>query len=343
MNVLLSKKKFNQYQKDISICRNKGGELASKCVEDISLQYLRDIPGMKNMVYPWINYDWNYDIYVDNKYNKSKTGATPKGTMSALFKNPIAMKKLLDGFTFNANPSNNSKAGTDDLNQCNGDKHCELINNIRKKYLLQTKPYDDEFFNKKLDGEMSSSYFIKTGTCPKPKLTKKQCKEKGYSWIENPLYTKTPSFLRPDTFKEGVCYKNKYGYIKNNSGLEIKIPKINSKFVNKDAQNISNKGINLINDNIKKFKGALPSFTNDILSLSPNNIYKVLKGEDNNYLTNMKCETFINCCDRDYLDDMDSFCNYKKIIGITNEQYFIMYLSLSIFIMLLIIIIKFKY
>ena len=51
MEALLNKTELNNYLKEINKCKNEGGELASKCVEDVSLQYLRNIPGMKDMVY----------------------------------------------------------------------------------------------------------------------------------------------------------------------------------------------------------------------------------------------------------------------------------------------------
>jgi hypothetical protein len=319
MEKLISKKKIKQFRNEIDKCKKEGGQLASDCVEKTSLKYLREVPGMKDMVYPWINYDWSYDTYIDNNYNKKKTGATDAGTFKALFKNPIAMEKILSGFTISSNPNNKSKAGQSDIPNCNGNKGCQLLNSIRKSYLDQKQPYKDPFFNKKLDGEMSSSYFIKTGTCPISNLSKQQCIDKGYDWVSNPLYDNTPSFLRPKHFLPGSCFKSKYSYIKNNSGFDFKIPK-NKK---------NSKTIDTLNNNLKKFKGIIPSFTNDLLSLSPGNIYDVLKGRDNSFITNMKCN--------------ESFCNYKKIIGVTNEEYIFIFITIFLFIFFIVIFIHFLF
>jgi hypothetical protein len=305
MELLLNKQQYQNYLKQLKQCRDKGGEKGAECAERTTLQYLRQVPGMKDRVYPWLNYDWEYDIYTDNQYNKNKTGATSAGTFSALFKNPIAFKKLINGFLFDANPNKKSKAGVSDIPKCYGDKGCQMLNQIRKTYTNQSIPYPDPFFEKKLDGEMSSSYYIQTGTCPRLTLNKNECLNKGYQWKENPLYKMTPSFLRPPSFLDGSCYQPRYSYIKNQSGIQLEIPKSKNKK--------TNLGIDEINKNLHKMKGILPSFTNDILSLSPNNIYNAVNQEETPYIVNMKCP--------------EHFCNYSQEYIISGKLKFIILFS----------------
>lgn len=323
MDKLLDKSILSNYKKDLNKCKKIGGQYGSDCAEQTTLKYLRKTPGMDSQVYPWINYDWGYDVFVDNNYNKNKTGTTPKGNFSALFKNPIALLKLTNGFTLNANPNSKSKSGKSDLINCQGNKGCETLNNIRKSYLSQKPPYPDKFFKKKLDGEYSSSYFIKTGTCLR-NLDKNKCLEKGYNWIPNPLFKTTPAFLRPDTFKEGSCYQHKYGFLKNKSGFNVKIPKTKNKS--------TNKGIEIINKNMAKFKGALPSFMSDIASLSPDNLYRLMKGESVDDLENMKC-----------FPEKEPFCNYVRSWAITNEEYIMIGIFFIILFMILLMVLKKKY
>ena len=300
MDTLLNKKVFKKYLKEMDNCRD-AGQKGSDCVEIVHLKYLREIPGFKNLVYPWKNYDWNYQGYIDNNYNSNKTGATQRGTFSALFKNPKALTTLLKGFTINSNPDTNSKSNNSDQPKCK-DKGCNIIKSIKDGYNQQTPPYPDKFFNKNLSGENSSSYFIKTGSEPKTDLNKKKCLEKGYTWQENPLFKTTPAFLRPASFKEGTCFKNKYAFIKNKSGIQ----------------------------GLKTFKGEIPSFIGDLLSLSPINIYKIIKGDDAIDFENM--ESFQNYT--------SNGCNFNKTLGITNFYYGIL---LLIFIIWLMIIIMYFY
>ena len=327
MDKFLDKSLIKKFQKELDKCKKMGGQYGSDCAQQVILKYLRKSPGLKDQVYPWINYDWSYDVFIDNNYNHNKTGATPKGDFKALFKNPAALFKLTKGFTLDPNPNNKSKPGKSDLVNCDGNKGCETLNDIKRSYLSQKPPYPDKFFNKKLDGEYSSSYFMKTGTCLR-NLDKKMCLQKGYNWVPNPLYEMTPAFLRPDTFKPGSCYQNKYGFLKNKSGFNIKLPKTGNKS--------SDKGIDIINKNMSKFKGALPSFVNDLASISPDKIFKLMKGESIPDLQLMKCpEEFVGSNQR-----MEYFCDYIKSWAITNEELVMILILIIILIMVLILIIN---
>ena len=290
--ILKNRDILNRYRADLKICTDARGTNTDECINEVNTKYLREAPGLKNYVYPWKNYDYNYDIFIDNNYSKEKTGASPKGTFGALFKNPMAIKKLMDGFVYNPNPNSRSSAANSDLDDCEGDKGCEAINTIKKSYRNQKPPYPDPFFNKNLDGESSSSFFIKTGTCPK-NLDKDECLRKGYTWVPNPLYEMTPPFLRPPSFVSGSCYKDKYSYISNKSGLDFKIPHVTEKtpgMEDKKKRDLTNKSIDLINKEMPKFKGNIPSIMGDLLSLSPNNLIDVAKGKKNKYYDVMTCE-----------------------------------------------------
>lgn len=290
MEGLLDNKIFKSYLEDLHKCQN-AGQKGSDCAEIVHLKYLRKIPGFKGMIYPWKNYDWNYQGYIDNVYNSKKTGATPKGNFPALFKNPKALTTLLKGFVETPNPGNSSKSNKSDQPKCH-DKGCKIIKEIKDVYNQQKVPYPDKFFDKKLDGKNSSSYFIKTGSCEKSDLSKKECLNKGYTWKENPLYKKTPSFLRPDSFKEGECYKEHYAFIKNDSGFGL-----------------------------GNFKGELPSVVGDLLSLSPINLYKIIKGEKAMDLETTECFIPYNC-------------HFTTTFGITNIQYILILIIFIVWIMI---------
>ena len=247
MEVLLktipnSDKIIQEYKNDIALCK-KAGEKEFDCIKLVDLKYTRKYPALKDLVYPWVNYDWDYTTFVDNNYNNKVTGATDRATLGGLFDNMDAMTTLGKGYIFNANPGSNSQAGTSDLTQCDPTSNdyagCTILNEIRQSGKGQAPPYPDSFFNKSLSGENSSSYYIKAGTCPKPELNHKECLSKGYQWIGNPLFDATPASLRPSDFIPGSCFKPKYAYIKNTPGLELDFGDIAN--INKDLGDLASK------------------------------------------------------------------------------------------------------
>ena len=215
---------ITDYQNDIKLCK-KAGEKETDCIKLVDLKYTRKFPVLKDLVYPWVNYDWDYTTFVDNNYNKGKTGATDSPSLGGLFDDMDAMVKLGKGYITDANPSKGSLAGITDSPVCDSSKDnyagCQIMNQIKRSTRDQAPPFTDVFFNKSLSGENSSSYFIRAGTCPKPDLNQQQCNAKGYTWVENPLYAVTPAALRPSDFIPGSCFKPRYAYIKNTPGIEL--------------------------------------------------------------------------------------------------------------------------
>jgi hypothetical protein len=68
---------------------------------------------------------------------------------------------------------------------------------------FQKPPYDDNFFNKSITGEASSSYFIQTGFCKGKETNQNECNRKKFRWIGD------------------TCYKPKYIYIDNSPGFKV--------------------------------------------------------------------------------------------------------------------------
>jgi hypothetical protein len=183
-------------------CKNLDSQLQWECIKNVKT--LESRIG-KNDIYPYLNYDWNYTTFIDNNYNSDITGATPDGNFTALFKNPIAMGKLMKGYLLDNNPNSKSKSGVDDSLNCTTED-CKVMNEIRDAYKTQTPPKKNSFFSKKLDGENSSSFYFKIGTCKKD-LDQKSCEKKGAKWLSN------------------QCYEDRYAYV-NNKPLAGNIPSI---------------------------------------------------------------------------------------------------------------------
>jgi len=68
---------------------------------------------------------------------------------------------------------------------------------------FQKPPYDDNFFNKSITGEASSSYFIQTGFCKGKETNENECNRKKFKWVGD------------------TCYKPKYIYIDNTPGFKV--------------------------------------------------------------------------------------------------------------------------
>lgn len=236
-----------ELKNNVRDCRKAGGETMYDCVNEAEQLYSRKASSFDE-VYPWRNFDWDYTRFVDNNYNARQTGATSEGSTMALFKNTGAMVKIAKGFIIDPNPASNSTAAQSDLILCdrvpsNNRRSCEVMNRIRRSYFNQPKPSSNNFFNKKIDGKNSSSYFYKWGTC-RTLDNKAQCAQKKLEWIGE------------------KCYRPRFHFLKNEPGFDF------TKLSNNVFTRIANKLGGAV-------QGNFPSAMNDILSFNPMQISKV--------------------------------------------------------------------
>ena len=63
------KKALNEYLIDCSIC--KKGNNSFKCLKEAATKLSRQLPFIRNSIYPWKNYDWDYGNFIDNNYSAS--------------------------------------------------------------------------------------------------------------------------------------------------------------------------------------------------------------------------------------------------------------------------------
>jgi hypothetical protein len=241
----------NELNTLINKCRSAGGETMYECVKKANEYHNRMNSDSKKKVYPWINYDWDYTTYIDNNYNSDVTGTSPKGTWSALFQNPKAMLQIAKGFIIDPNPSNKSKSGDQDQLDCNAvpvnnRAGCIAMREIRHMYRNQPKPKNTQFFNAKLDGKQSSSYYYQVGHCTSEKINnEKDCNNSEGKWFSN------------------KCYKPRYALIKNEPGIDF----------TKLGDNALTKTANFLGGALE---GNAVSAVGDILSFSPNNIIDII-------------------------------------------------------------------
>ena len=341
---------IKESQNDLKQCQ-KAGEAQAECVILVNQKYIRKFPQMKDLVYPWANYDWDYTTFIDNNYNKNKTGATNRPTFGALFDNISANAKLTKGFIFDANPNKKSRAGVSDLPECNPKQSdyqgCLINNQLKRQQTTQEPPYPDYFFNKPTTGLYSSSYFIKTGDCPKPSLSEKECKEKGYTWIKNNL------------IGNGRCFKPKYSYIMNKPGIQLdtgdlnevnrglgELTKLstqvwdNADGVDPNASNSLTSDVNrgvaasqsavetsflATNAILSLFDGNVPSIMGDGMSINPITLKRVMEGQNTKDFITMKCEGFTSC--------PNIFVPNKKVVWWSNVLFAILLVSMFIIIL----------
>lgn len=261
---------LNNYLKECNICKKVGFndyQCNQKALENLS----RYLPIIKDSVYPWKNYDWDYSNFVDNNYSAQATGSSSQG--DKYIDNIKIGLKLLAGFIKDPNPNNNSVAGgygkdSDyTMYSCKPfDIMCNqavLSTNIVRNMHPQKPPGNDPFFKKnRLDGENASSYYVRVGSCKRPDVkTKKACEEAGYDWYENAVDKVFDNLTGSKT--EGVCYSPRYGFLENKPGISLNI--FGKDIISKDRLNM---------------KGYVPSVANDIGSLSPINIGLVMQGKN---------------------------------------------------------------
>lgn len=312
------------YNVDMARCK-QAGEKEYQCTKDVGEKYSRQLPGMKDTVYPWSNYDWDYSTYIDNNYNAHETGATEAGTFGALFDNPIALMKLGGGFVYDPNPGSGSTAGYSDSTECDPNEAdyqgCQILNEIKQSQMVQDAPFPDPFFDKyPLDGKNSSSYYVQVGICPKTDMTEEQCKEHGWQWVGNDLFGKTLPSIIPKDFIPGMCFKPRYGFVKNQPGFKIDLS------VLKTLNNLAAKGesgvmsgltgggasnaigqagievnremgnamVNMsqasLNALLSLYEGAVPSVFGDVLDMSPIALFQILEGQSTEDFALMDCD-----------------------------------------------------
>lgn len=306
------RKAFKIYKKDCSLCKGNADNDVT-CLDAALTKLYRQIPLIKDSIYPWENYEWDYSNFVDNNYSAKATGSTKRGSWSALRKNTKIFFKLFKALIFDANPNKYSHAGGTNkysdypLYGCQGNnkKNCKIWNKVKMSN-RQNKPYNSTFFNKKLTGEHSSSYYVKVGTCPRKDLkNSKDCIKKGHYWIPDEMFP-----------KDGSCFQDRYMYINNTPGYTVTTKTI-AKLVT------PNPLIRAIVPKYKlgKIKGYIPSVKNDISSLGPGKMFKAFRGKSiKGHMSLQDCPKIIeNYSARNEKTD------FLKIISILIVLFFIIY------------------
>jgi len=298
-------KSLEIYNKDCSTCKGETNSDA-QCLKVALTKLYRQMPFNKHSIYPWSNYDWDYSNFIDNNYSAAATGSTTSGSWYSLYKNMDIFFKLFQAYVAESNPSKKSKAGGNNKYSDNW-KSCKVLHKI-KTTNKDGAPYKSKFFNKKLDGEYSSSYFVKVGTCPRPDIKDiHKCIKGGYTWIKNPIDTALAKLS--GGIPDGSCHQGRYMFINNQPGLKIKT--------------LSMGGTPSVN--LGTMKGFVPSLANDVLSLTPDKLYNAFTGKNvKGHMILQKCPTIV-----------EPFVNLKQ-----QNNTFIMIMAVLIILLTLLIIAK---
>jgi hypothetical protein len=258
---------LESYIKDCSLCKREAYN-DYRCQQVAMTKLLRNFPYSRGLIYPQRNYDWSYSNYIDNNYSVMATGATKSGSLGGLVKNLEAMIKLLNGFLFDANPASNSVAGgrsrnddypfyecTTGIRDPNGNiitsateaRVCRVIEQI-KRGDPETPPADSDFLRSQpISGQWSSSFYVKSGTCPRPDIvTRTDCEGKNFEWL--------PSSMNAEEQEtQGSCYQPRYAFIDNRS----RGPRVAG----------------------RSLDGIVPSIANDFLSITPEKVLAAMTGK----------------------------------------------------------------
>ena len=277
----LLRKALNNYLVDCSICKRGNNDF--NCLKEAALKLSRQLPFIRNSIYPWVNYDWDYGNFIDNNFSAKATGSSPSG--SAWLTNTGIFLKFLDAYVTAANPNHKSRAGGTNKHsdypiygcQGNARKGCKSWHKVKTRN-KQSAPYKNHFFKKPLKGELSSSYFARVGTCPRPDIRDaKKCISKGFNWISDPIDKVFDKITGTKSKQSGSCHQPRYIYLNNSPGLELKTMKM--------------AGIPSVS--LGKLKGYVPSVANDILSMSPDKLFKAFSGKSvDGHMIVQRCPKF---------------------------------------------------
>ena len=272
---------LNDYLK----CLDYGGD--TECYKRIFNKYLRKFPLIKDSIYPWNNYDWDYAQFIDNHYSPIALGASPKGTFDALWKNIIALMKIGDAMIFAANPNSRSEAGNkhnsqSDVRNCGLLMRAALKNGANE---ISSYAKNGEFYNvTRATHRMTKKIKSFQTLCP----FMKQLKHYFYQNQREPY----PGFLRKYNIpKKALRGEGSSSYFIKVGYCQAKKPKTKNSCQQKGYAwwgsggcwypkyaFVDNKpGMNLM---FMKFKGMIPSLAKDMLSLAPDKMMKVMMGQD---------------------------------------------------------------
>jgi|688.fasta_scaffold369408_2 hypothetical protein len=262
--IKIAENALNQYEKECSRCA-RGAKNDMNCLDVARTNFNRNMPSSMNDVYPWRNYDWDYANFISNNYSTKALPKAQSNNFNGIKQNVRNVVKSLDGFIFDAAPNNlSSSYGTDKnsdypIFDCKDNTVCKTIEDIKRT--KQAQPTKDVFMNKfPINGENSSSFYYKIGSCQRPDIKNmNDCEKKGYKWV-------------PSSLDEGggSCIQPRYMYIDNSP---------------KPFFNGSNA------------KGMIPSITNDIVDIMPDKLLNTLLGQSTSSLQMDTCpniEMFIS-------------------------------------------------
>lgn len=296
--LVLLKKALRVYLNDCRIC--KAGNNDYNCLKEASLKLQRQLPFIRDSVYPWKNYDWDYGNFIDNNYSAKATGSSSSGR--AYISNMWIWLKLLDAYITAANPNHKSVAGGRNkysdypIYGCSGNarRGCQAWHKVKTR-TKQKPPYADRFFKKQLKGEASSSYFTKVGECPRPDITDpKKCISMGFNWKEDAIDKVFDKITGTKSKVSGICSQPRYIYLNNKPGLELRT--LGTPRIGKIPPVPSIK--------LGKLKGYIPSLANDLLSLTPDKLFKAFSGK------NVPGHMIVQDCPKIKIPVKENFKNY---------------------------------
>lgn len=257
-----TKRALDTYIKECSYCTSHADN-DYHCMNAAAQNLQRRIPLFSKNIYPWKNYDWDYNNHISNNYSVERTKAKVGSTLSALRNNVNSLVKVINGITDDPIPNKYSRAGVKSIHSdypkfedC--DAKCQATQRVKNALSnqLYNPPTKDKFLKKKLHGKYSSSYFMKIGSCPRSDITDiTACEKRGYTWTPNILdkvMNKLSGKGRLVNNESGSCSQPRYMFVDNSA----------KPFLN---------GSNMM--------GVIPSIANDIISLSPDKILNAAMGK----------------------------------------------------------------
>jgi len=201
-----------KYEEECRQCAQLTGNDV-ECMDIVKENFRRRMPSAIRQIYPWRNYDWDYGTHAENNYSPEAL-PKPSNSISGMFQGIKNIVKTVDGMMFVGSPDAASSAFGSDRSSdfpvigCGNDVRCRG-KEYMKRMLTQdeVRRMNNPFLKRKLDGEMSSSYFFQIGTCPRDDIVdEKTCRKNGFIW-------------NVDRFDKsgGNCNQPRYAFVDNSA------------------------------------------------------------------------------------------------------------------------------
>ena len=145
---------LKKYEIDCTTCATMTGN-SKECMDVAKENLNRNMPSSANKIYPWRNYDWNYNNHTANNYSPEALPVRGSGDSTRVLSSGRNLVTAMSGFIDAPSPSPLTSVNRIDqtsdypIFECRKSQRCYGTEKVRRN-LNQTVPTTDKFLKNKI-------------------------------------------------------------------------------------------------------------------------------------------------------------------------------------------------